>query len=128
LHQIILKEKVWPTSEHYFQVWLPFAPVYITDAIWQAQKFAGTSHEEEIRLLPKPMAAAQAGRSRTRPLRKDWEEVKEQVMKEALIAKFTQHKALEKLLLSTGNAVLVEATTTDHYWGRGGTIIIILNI
>jgi N-glycosidase YbiA len=86
----------------------------------QAQKFAGTADEEEIRLMPKPMAAAQAGRSRSRPCKSNWEEVKESVMKEALIAKFTQHKSLAKLLLGTGDAVVVEASATDYYWGRGG--------
>jgi hypothetical protein len=30
-----LKDRVWPTSEHYFE----------------AQKFAGTEHEEKIRLI-----------------------------------------------------------------------------
>jgi ribA/ribD-fused uncharacterized protein len=99
-----LKEKYWPTSEHYFQ----------------AQKFAGTSHEEEVRNAPTAMKAAQMGRERHRPLRPDWEAVKEDVMLEALRTKFSQHKSLRSLLLDTGDAELVEHTANDAYWGDGG--------
>ncbi len=66
------------------------------------------------------MQAARLGRSRKLPLRKDWESVKVQVMREALRAKFTQHEDLQELLLSTGDAKLVEHTANDHYWGDGG--------
>jgi ribA/ribD-fused uncharacterized protein len=101
---ITLQGKVWPTSEHYFQ----------------AQKFAGTEHEEAIRQVRRPMLAARMGRDRNRPLRHDWETVKDDVMREAVRAKFTQHPELLKLLLATGDAHLVEHTTNDSYWGDGG--------
>ncbi|MCI0700966.1 MAG: NADAR family protein, partial [Planctomycetia bacterium] len=103
-HAIHLKGKKWPTSEHYFQ----------------AQKFAGEPDEEEIRKATKPSEAASMGRDRKRPLRRDWESVKEQVMLEALRAKFTQHEDLKAILLGTGDAVLVEHTAKDSYWGDGG--------
>jgi N-glycosidase YbiA len=103
-HHLFLKEKIWKTSEHYFQ----------------AQKFAGTLHEEELRLAHSPMEVAKMGRDRKRPLRKDWEEVKDDIMREALLAKFTQNKDLKKILLETGNAELVEHTANDNYWGDGG--------
>jgi N-glycosidase YbiA len=99
-----LNGRRWPTSEHYFQ----------------AQKFAGTRQEEEIRQATSPMIAARMGRSRKRPLRKDWESVKDRVMLDALRAKFGQHEGLRKLLLATGEATLVEHTTNDSYWGDGG--------
>lgn len=102
-YPITLGGKQWPTSEHYFQ----------------AQKFAGTPHEEEVRNAPTPMAAAEMGRDHARPLRADWEAVKEQVMLDALRAKFTQHPALRSLLLDTGNHPLVEASPKDRYWGDG---------
>lgn len=101
---IVLKGKRWPTSEHYFQ----------------AQKFAGTPHEEEIRRAKKPMIAAEMGRDRKRPFRRDWDSVKDSVMLDALRAKFTQHADLRALLRSTGDARLVEHTTNDNYWGDGG--------
>jgi hypothetical protein len=98
------KGKRWPTSEHFFQ----------------AQKFAGTEHEEAIRLAASPMIAARMGRNRKLPLRRDWEAVKEDVMREALRAKFARYPALRELLLSTGDAELIESTANDRYWGDGG--------
>lgn len=103
-HPFKLRGKRWPTTEHYFQ----------------AQKFAGTGYEGEIRAVKSPMIAARMGRSRKHPLRKDWEAVKDNVMREALRAKFTQHDDLRALLLETGAAILVEHTTNDHYWADGG--------
>lgn len=103
-HPLDLKGKRWPTSEHYYQ----------------AQKFAGTPHEEEIRLAPSPKVAADKGRERNRPLRTDWEAVKDDVMREALLAKFTQHPDLKSRLLATGDAKLTEHTARDRYWGDGG--------
>src|SRR5882672_4093266 len=103
-HPFELKGRGWPTSEHYFQ----------------AQKFAGTEHEEAVRLARSPMLAARMGRSRERPLRLDWETVKDDIMREALRAKFTQHPQLRSLLLSTGDAELIEHTRNDSYWADGG--------
>jgi ribA/ribD-fused uncharacterized protein len=101
---LTLDRLVWPTSEHYFQ----------------AQKFGGMPDEEAIRLAPGPMIAAHMGRSRRRPLRLDWDAVKETVMLTALRAKFTQHPDLRAALLATGSAHLVERTRRDAYWGDGG--------
>ncbi len=103
-YPILLRGRTWPTSEHYFQ----------------AQKFAGTEHEEAIRLARSPMMAARMGRARSRPLRPYWENVKDAIMREAVRAKFTQHAELRSVLLSTGEAVLIEHTRRDHYWGNGG--------
>ena len=103
-HPVTLKGRTWLTSEHYFQ----------------AQKFADTEHEEAIHLAKSPMVAARMGRTRKHPLRTDWEKVKETIMREVLRAKFTQHADLRSLLLSTGEAELVEHTRNDSYWGDGG--------
>ena len=65
------------------------------------------------------MIAARLGRSRKVKLRRDWESVKLGVMLDAVAAKFTQHDDLRALLLSTGDAKLVEHTENDDYWGDG---------
>jgi N-glycosidase YbiA len=103
-HPIELRGRTWPTTEHYFQ----------------GHKFAGTEHEEAVRLAKSPMIAARKGRSRERPLRPDWEQVKDDIMREALRAKFDQYPALKSMLLSTGKATIVEHTTNDRYWADGG--------
>jgi len=103
-YPITIEGKTWPTSEHFFQ----------------AQKFPGTLHEEEIRLATSPMIAAKMGRDRKRPLRSDWETVKDDIMRQALYAKFGQHPSLKEMLLATGEASIVEHTKNDSYWGDGG--------
>lgn len=103
-HPIELEGRIWPTSEHFFQ----------------AQKFANTEHEEAIRQAKSPMIAARMGRSRERPLRPDWETVKDDIMRAALEAKFSQHSSLRSLLLGTGDAQLIEHTANDKYWADGG--------
>ncbi len=97
--------KVWLTSEHYFQAMkFPDAPEY----------------QEKIRTTPSPMVAARLGRSRSVPIRKDWESSKDDIMREAVRMKFTHNLEMRKILLSTGDAQLVEHTKNDRYWGDGG--------
>jgi ribA/ribD-fused uncharacterized protein len=98
-----LNGQTWPSVEHYFQ----------------AQKFPDTEYEEAIRLAKTPARAKGMGRSRKYRLRRDWERVKDGVMREAVLAKFTQHAELRALLLGTASAVLVENSPTDAYWGCG---------
>jgi ribA/ribD-fused uncharacterized protein len=66
------------------------------------------------------MIAARMGRSRERPLRRDWDSVKDRIMLEAVRTKFAQHADLRAMLQSTGDARIVEHTTNDSYWGDGG--------
>jgi N-glycosidase YbiA len=103
-HPIRIGRKTWPTSEHYFQ----------------AQKFAGTEYEDEVRKASTAMIAARMGRSPQRPLRRDWDSVKDQIMLEAVRAKFMQHDDLKAILLGTSDARIVEHTANDAYWGDGG--------
>ena len=93
----------WPTSEHYFQ----------------AQKFAGTHHVEAIRQAPTPTEATQMGRDRNRPLRSDWEEVKDSIMHRATLAKFKAHEDIRQILLDTGDEQIVEQAPHEEYWGSG---------
>ena len=102
-HGITLDGEHWATTEHFFQ----------------AQKFAGTEHEKLIQRVASPKDAAFMGRDRKRPLRADWEEVKDDVMRRAVLAKFTQHPEIRAVLLQTGDAEIIENTTGDYYWGCG---------
>jgi ribA/ribD-fused uncharacterized protein len=96
----------WKTSEHYFQ----------------AQKFLPhLEHVNAIQRAKTPKDAADMGRERTRPLRADWEEVKDDVMRKAVLKKFETHLEIQQILLETGTEELVENTSGDHYWGCGST-------
>eukprot|EP01137_Pigoraptor_chileana_P019409 Opistho-2@80415 len=103
-HPLRIEGKEWPTSEHFFQ----------------AMKFAGTVHEEEVRACPSPGEAAKLGRCRSLPLRKDWDSVKDDIMRAAVLAKFTQNEDIRSTLIETDGSKLVEHTRNDSYWGDGG--------
>lgn len=102
-HGISLDDIWWPTVEHYFQ----------------AQKFAGTPYAEQIRRAATPKQAAELGRSRSMPLRTDWDEVKDAIMLAAALKKFETHEELRTLLLATGDEEIVEKSSSDYYWGCG---------
>lgn len=102
-HGFVLDGLWWPSSEHYFQ----------------AQKFVGTEHVELIRSAQTPKEAAELGRDRRRPLRADWEQVKDDVMRAAVRAKFRAHADLRAELLATGDEELIENAPGDYYWGCG---------
>ncbi|MDY6806707.1 MAG: NADAR family protein [Cyanobacteriota bacterium] len=102
-HGIELDGVWWPTNEHFFQ----------------AQKFAGTPHAHAIRVVKAPRDAAKMGRDRSRPLRKDWEEVKEEIMGRGVLRKFETHGDIREVLLSTGDEEIVENSPSDYYWGCG---------
>jgi N-glycosidase YbiA len=105
-HPFTLDNQQWRTTEHYFQA-MKFHPH------WE--------HITAIRNMPSPMQAAKAGRSRARPLREDWETVKADIMRRAVLAKFEQHPEIAKVLLETLEEELIENTTKDHYWGCGSS-------
>ncbi|RUS27255.1 hypothetical protein BC938DRAFT_483510 [Jimgerdemannia flammicorona] len=95
---------MWPTSEHLFQ----------------AQKFAQPRLQKLIREASSPREAfnvAQANKSQQRP---DWLDVNIKAMYDTVREKFKQHQHLRDLLLSTGNAELIEHTVNDAFWGDGG--------
>lgn len=93
----------WRTSEHYFQ----------------AQKFVGTPYLEEVRQVAKPMDAANMGRDRSLPLRDDWNAIKDDIMRRAVLAKFQTHADIREVLLGTGEEELIEDAPKDYYWGCG---------
>lgn len=102
-HSFVLDDQWWPTSEHYFQ----------------AQKFAGTPYADTIRSAKSPTIAARLGRSRKVPIRSDWEAVKEEVMRQAVLAKFRTHAEIRDILLATEDEEIVESAPSDYYWGCG---------
>lgn len=106
---ILLDGKEWPTTEHYFQ----------------AQRFPNNPGiQEYIRTKCRSgrdaFNAARADRNQHAVIPKDeWSAIKWGAMYRAVKAKFKQHADLKKLLLSTGNKVLVEHAAPDTYWGIG---------
>jgi N-glycosidase YbiA len=102
-HGFELDGAYWPTSEHYFQ----------------AQKFPNTPHGDQIRQAKTPKEAANMGRDRKRPLRQDWEQVKDGIMRNAVLRKFEIHADIREILLATADEEIVENAPGDYYWGCG---------
>lgn len=104
-HGFELENYWWYTSEHYFQ----------------AQKFIKTDFDwfNKIQAIKAPKEAAKMGRSRQHLLRENWEEIKDNVMYQAVLCKFKTHFDIQQILLDTGEQLIVENSPIDYYWGCG---------
>lgn len=104
---VTFEGQVFPTAEH----------------AYQAGKAAKPAVREWILGAPTPALVAMAAHGLyTWDIVPTWSKIKFDRMRGVLRAKFSQHPALRDLLLSTGNARLVEAGTTDNavnrLWGE----------
>ena len=98
----------WPSVEHYYQ----------------AMKFPELPEfQEQIRLAPSAATAAKLGKTKdpSKPIRGDWKEKRESILQTALVAKFDQNPALDKMLIDTYPRPLVFADANDAFWGYGRT-------
>lgn len=86
---------------------------------FQAQKFLNKFEHDLVWLTQSPSRAAEIGRDRKLHLREDWESVKNKIMYKVVQAKFEQHPSIKVQLLLTDDALLVEDSPTDYYWGCG---------
>jgi len=99
-------------------------PVYVFDREWdsvehayQAQKTLIQEERDAIHAAKTPREARNLGQIAS--MRSDWNDIKYSVMKECVLAKFTQHQDLQNQLLSTGDEYLIEDSPIDWYWGCG---------
>ena len=84
-----------------------------SEAAFQSQKEPEKAHMYEG-LDPKTTKAM----GRKANLRSDWDEVKDDTMRRVVRLKFEQNSDLQKRLIDTGEAVLIEGNNWhDNYWG-----------
>lgn len=122
---ITMNNKVYQSIEHFFQ----------------SQKFIDQEYKERIRMTKTPYQAKLLGCQQidvhtkmkwrldlnkviqefapSVRIRPDWEEIKEDIMYDALRAKFTQHRELGQLLKNTKEKQIREVSPYDSYWGIG---------
>lgn len=85
------------------------------EAAFQAMKVLDRGKRAEFTSCDPSFAKRKGRRVR---IRRDWEEVKDQLMYEICLSKFSQHEHLKEKLLKTGNAELIEGNNWgDTYWG-----------
>lgn len=94
------------------------------EGYYQACKHKGTNDDAAnyISKFKDPSACKVVARSipMTKEREKEWEDgMKIDIMRKGIFAKFHQHPDLADLLLSTGDAELVEYAPWDEYWGSG---------
>lgn len=83
---------------------------------FQAEKMTNDFDRNAVMNAPTPGQAKRVARKLSR--RGDWEEIKYGVMLYYVRQKFTCHESLKGLLISTGDAQLVEGNDWgDTYWG-----------
>ncbi|WP_299689138.1 NADAR family protein [Hydrocarboniphaga sp.] len=104
---VTFENEVFATSEH----------------AYQAGKARKKAVRDWILSAPTPGLVAMAAHGLyTWDINSDWSKVKFDRMRQVLRAKFSQHEDLRELLLSTGQARLVEAGTVDspvnRVWGE----------
>lgn len=103
---IIIENRSYPTTEHYYQ----------------SRKFnkPETFHiMEEIIHSPTPDEAFRLSRVYEDKVREDWNIHRKRDMFRAVIFKFKQHLDLQKKLTATGDAILIEDSPKDAFWGCG---------
>ncbi len=100
---VVFEGREYPTAEH----------------AYQAGKASKVDVREWILNAPSPALAAMAAHGLyTWDIVPNWSKIKFDRMRDVLRAKFAQHEDLCELLLSTGNARLVEAGRTDNAVNR----------
>lgn len=100
---IYLENKIWPSVEHYYQ----------------AKKFNGTEWEEICRRLPTAQEAYSFSRRPELIIDPSWDTKKEDVMRKAVWAKFSQNPELCEKLIATGIVEITEDSPIDNFWGIG---------
>jgi len=104
-HAVKIWSKTFPTLEHGYHY----------------RKYSETAPQvaAEILAAPSAWATMQIDRKHHEKRRKDWEEVKVEIMTELMRAKVAQNEDVRACLLATGGKQLVKNSPFDEFWGSG---------
>jgi len=103
-HAIAIWSKTFNTVEHAFH-WKKFEKT--------EPKLAQKIIEAGSPWLAKKLSRTNGNR------RKDWQDVKVEIMFEIVLAKTTQHQDVREMLLATENKTIIENSPVDSFWGCG---------
>lgn len=109
-----------------FTIWWKGHRFDTSEAVYHWEKFSNagiTPYEQavldSIRCAPSAHVAFKIGQEHKRLRRRDWDNVKVDVMRSVLRAKVGQHEYVLRKLLATGDRELVENSWRDDFWGWG---------
>lgn len=86
------------------------------EILFQAEKATNDEDRNLILSASSPGVAKKLGKRIA--LRPDWDEVKDEIMQNLIISKFTSDRVLANKLLQTGTMELIESNYwNDTYWG-----------
>jgi ribA/ribD-fused uncharacterized protein len=124
----------WNSLEHYFQASKFMGPNHSNNE--SSKKYVDLIRMSSTPNIAKVLACQKIGggypwRTKLNPaiqlslfngvtIRSDWENTKDDIMLNAVLAKFSQNSKLASLLLQTEEVELVEHSKRDSYWGDGG--------
>jgi ribA/ribD-fused uncharacterized protein len=104
-HPIVVDNVTYKTVEHYFQ----------------AAKFFQTDPQYALEIInaDTPKRAKELGKSPNHPIDPNWDNIRNNVMSNAVYYKVLQNQPVRDYLLKTGDSLLRESSPTDYYWGIG---------
>ncbi|HAT68474.1 MAG: hypothetical protein A2481_01435 [Candidatus Yonathbacteria bacterium RIFOXYC2_FULL_47_9] len=97
------KGKLYPTSEH----------------AYHSEKFEDETLKEQLRNTRSAHDSQRFANEHKDERRKDWDDIKLEIMKEILKTKVSQHPYVMKKLVESGDKELVEDSWRDDFWGWG---------
>lgn len=90
-----------------------------SEAAYHWEKFPGLPIQKDILHAPSAHEAFKLAEKYKSARRKDWDDVKVEIMREILRAKAAQHEYVRRKLLETGDRYLCENSWRDDFWGWG---------
>lgn len=98
-------DKEFKTSEHAYQ--------------WKKYADSCPDIAQQIFEALSPNAAKKIADENIDKVTSKWHESKVSIMEEILNAKVNQHEKVKRVLLETGNRIIIENSPTDSFWGIG---------
>lgn len=96
-----------------------YGEMYATsEHLYQSLKFSDLNSAKLVRETKTAKEAAQLGRTLPGMI-SNWDDIKIDVMEKVLWEKVDQHEILQKWLLETGEAEIIEESKRDSFWGNG---------
>lgn len=102
-HTVRYNATLFPTVEH----------------AYHAAKFENKDIVDKIKNAGSPLEAHSLGKKYKPQRRKDWNDVKVDILHEIIQAKVEQHEEVKQALLATSEEEIIEENPNNSFWGNG---------